>query len=105
MSLASDIQRAFTLIRQLQGALDGKTIRVGTGTLVFTASTDSADATITHGLGTMPTTVLACAASAPNFTDIPSFNAHTLGATTFLMNGRKAAASTVNVTFYWLVIG
>ena len=35
------------LIRQLQGALGGKRIQVGTATFTFTASVDSAVATIT----------------------------------------------------------
>jgi hypothetical protein len=48
--MSNVIDTAFTLIRQLQGAIGGKTIRSGTETLTFSASTDSGAVTVTHGL-------------------------------------------------------
>lgn len=58
MSLADDIQRAFRLIGQLQGALGGKTIRGGTDTVVFDGSSyQSAILDVPHDLGVVPETV------------------------------------------------
>jgi len=84
---------------------DALVLRVGIGTISFTASQDSTNSTITHGLGRVPTAVVATVTSAPNHTDIAALNVHTLAATTFGINGRKWVASTLNVSFYWLAIG
>lgn len=102
---AGDFQRHASLIRQLQGALGGMTIRGGTSTVAFTASTDSANQTVAHGLGRPPLAVVACAATAPAFGDIPAFNAYGFTDTTFGINARKPTASTINVGFYWLAVG
>lgn len=57
MSVQSEFARLGALIRQLQGALGGKTIRGGQAACVFTASAVSAVAVVAHGLGTTPTEV------------------------------------------------
>lgn len=56
-SLAADLQRAFSLIRQVQGALDGQAIRSGVAVVTFSASTSSAATTVQHGLDTAPTSI------------------------------------------------
>lgn len=98
-----NFQKLMSLVLDTGGLNLG--LRFGTSTLAFTASTDSANRTVTHGLGRTPVIVLACASGAPNFTDIPAFNAFTLTSTTFGINGRKPGSSTVNISFYWAAIG
>lgn len=47
------------LIRQLQGALGGRRLKMGSTTLTWTLSQVSGAATITHGLGEQPALVVA----------------------------------------------
>lgn len=49
--------RVGSLIRQLQGALGGKTWRSGQASCVFSGGATSAVATVPHGLGATPSTV------------------------------------------------
>ena len=52
----AEIKRLASLIRQLQGALGGKTIRIGTQTLTWAGAVATSDfPTVTHGLSTTPT--------------------------------------------------
>lgn len=57
MSVAAEFERLGNLIRQLQGALDGKVYRSGFTSVTFTASASSAAATVTHGLGGAPSSI------------------------------------------------
>jgi hypothetical protein len=94
----------------IQGANLAKTLKVlsgtptlafGTGTFVFTASTISAEATVTHGLPKTPTVVIG-SASDPAL----SFAVKSLGSTTFKAQSFDAfGATTGSFTFYWLAIG
>jgi hypothetical protein len=102
--MSNVIDRAFTLIRQLQGALDGKTIRAGSDTLTFAASTNSGTITVTHGLGATPGQVVATAKNAPAFGNIPVCHTANYTDTTFQMNGETKSAFTGSVAVSWVAI-
>lgn len=83
----------------------GLKLAVGTGTLAFVASTDSATLTVKHKLGLVPIAAGAIAtSSAGAFGDIPAYNTFNLTNTSFDINARKPVASTVNVPFYWIAL-
>jgi hypothetical protein len=87
-----NLERAFTLIRQLQGALDGMAIRVGAiGTINAGATTN-----ITHGLGRTPVAVFTQSANGQ-----VALGVDNVGTTTF----RVANASGTNTTGYWIAVG
>jgi hypothetical protein len=99
-------QRLWSLIRQLQGALDGKTIRSGTATLTWPGGSQTTSvATVTHGLPATPTEVVATAKNPPVdawvWTGTP-------GATTVDLAARTSAAAPAGgttVTVSWIAIG
>jgi hypothetical protein len=100
------VSRIETLIRQLQGMLGGKMIRVGTDVLVFTAAATSATLTVNHGLGRTPICVLAlCEVNADYI--VMGAIAGSRNATSFQVAGRTNAAGvlTANVRFFWLAAG
>lgn len=98
-----NFQRLNALVPDTGGQTVG--IRFGTSSIGFTASTDSADTVISHGLGTTPVVVLVSVHTAPTFATVAALNAHSYGATTFTVNGRVASAATATVPIVWLAIG
>lgn len=101
------------LIKTLGGRLDvledllgGLKIKVGKSTLVFTASSTSAQVTVTHGLGKAPLAVFATCATpvGGRFTIQESAAASNTQAffTGFQTQGTNVSASQ---DFYWLAVG
>lgn len=76
-------------------------MRSGTGTISIVAN-NSGNATVTHGLGSTPSVVVATTDQVNWFASNDSF-----GASTFRVQVREyqAAVVTVTVTYYWLAIG
>jgi hypothetical protein len=97
--------RQGSLIRQLQGALGGRSFTFGTATLTFTASTNSAGITVTHGLGKTPIGVLATGQMAPAFGNIVTPNPTAIGATTFGLSGEVKTAFTGSIPVFWMAVG
>jgi hypothetical protein len=94
------------LIGQLQGALGGKTIRVGTDTMTWTASTDAGPKTIAHGLGRAPVVVFVTNGdTVGSYPGIAAFTVLNVSATTFDTYGRTAGAITGTKAIFWLAIG
>jgi hypothetical protein len=102
MSLADDLKKAFTLIRQLQDAINGKTVRSGSNTVTFTASGVSSTRTVTHELGATPASI--------QLTDIDSSGRvvsrvvnGSVNDTTFQVVARSDDESAISgtATFYW----
>lgn len=94
------LQRLWSLVRQVQGNLDGKTIRSGTDTVTFTASQSSATKTITHGLPSTPTAIVMTTGTG---TAGITLNYHTVTATTFGVSGFSApGALTGTYPFSWV---
>lgn len=79
-------------------------MRFGTQTLAFTASTNSAAATVTHGLDKTPSVIVAAALNA-SFGNIPNPDFNTVGATTFDMLGEVKTSFTGSVTMMWIALG
>lgn len=78
---------------------------VGSGTLVFTASTLSASLTVPHQLGVVPSAIICTAAGVLSGTYSPVTLAVSEGSETaaqFVVQGQTSAAITRNVKFYWL---
>lgn len=104
--MADDTGRLGSLIRQLQGALGGKTIKVGTDTVTFTAATNSAAKTVTHGLGTTPVAITAFGIGDTGVLGIFYDCINTPGSTSFDIVGyRPAGAISGTKTFTWIAIG
>lgn len=101
------MDRLAVLVRQLQGALGGKQIRVGMDTLTWTASMDSnAPKVITHGLDHAPTIVAVFNADTTgSYAGIASYTTDIPDATTFRVYGRTPVALTGSKGIYWLAIG
>lgn len=78
-----------------RGALD---------TLTFAAATLSATRTVTHGLGHVPTAVVATAYASPAVDQIPLCNTHNWTATTFNVNAEVDAAYTGTIQFSWIAL-
>ena len=51
----------FTLIRQLQGALNGRSFRAGSSSVTITNTSDAVSAAVNHGLPAAPSQVVATA--------------------------------------------
>lgn len=77
-------------------------INWGTAKLKFTASTNSVNTSITHGLGEPPVGVLCIPLVAPAFGQIPTFNNAGLEKTTAAINGEVKTAFTGEVSFMWV---
>lgn len=75
---------------------------VGTASLAFASSTASSNTTVTHGLGHVPSIVVATPINAPGFGQIPSINLFTLTTTTFGANGDINVAYNGSISFFWL---
>jgi hypothetical protein len=93
------------LIRQLQGALNGQTIRAGSVAVTFSASDTSDTETVTHGLGVTPVSIQAqaviftpgiFAVVDPASIDDESFDLRAL---------TRSGNHTGDVTIHWLAIG
>lgn len=76
--------------------------RGGTGTVTFAAATLSATTTVAHGLGRLPTAVVATALSSPAVDKIPLLNTLTWTTTTFQINGEVDTAHTGSISFSWM---
>jgi hypothetical protein len=99
----SDTDRLAVLIRQLQGALGGLSIRSGSATLQFTASA-TANVTVTHGLTDTPTSVVATVDVSGTANHIHA-EVFSVGATTFRIQGFATASITDTHTVYWIATG
>jgi hypothetical protein len=105
MSLDADIGRLGSLIRQLQGALGGRTVRGGAGTVTFPGASVSNVATVTHGLGRTPAQVF-IQGSGNGFrfsADITALNGTTFSFVAEAVDG--GAKGPGGATFNWLVLG
>lgn len=99
MSIAGDIARLATLVRQLQGALGGMAVVAGTTTCTFTASTVSDTVTVTHGIGRVPTVTTGSTNSNVKWA---VFNKT---ATTFDILGRADSSVTQAIDVNWIAAG
>lgn len=103
MDIYAELKRLGALIRQLQGALDGKATKVGTDSVTFTAAVNSAAKTVTHGLGTTPSSVQANGAGGVQGV---FYEVSTITATTFDVVGfHPAGAISATYAFTWAAIG
>lgn len=95
------------LIRQLQGALDGKSIRIGTATLTYTASATSAATTIPHGLGTTPTHINSIGTTGLAKLHVVNYVSGSRNGTDFQLQSetRDGAAVTGSISVFWVVLG
>lgn len=103
MSVADDLRRAFALIRQLQGALGGKSLDGGSNTVSFPGgSPNSTQKTISHTLGRIPSSVVLT----PESTSTPIamyWVAGTFTTTGFDVIGKTTAGGNASgtVNFMW----
>jgi hypothetical protein len=95
------------LIRQLQGALDGKSVRVGTATLTYTAAAVSAAATVNHGLGVTPDFVIAGGTTSAADRHVVNYVAGSRNSTSFQLQSEVADGSAVSlsISVFWLAVG
>jgi hypothetical protein len=98
-----NFQRLNALVPDTGGQTVG--LRFGVSSIGFTASTDSANTVIAHGLGTTPIVAVATVAGAGSFATIAALNTFSYGATNFSVNGRIPSAATTTLPIVWLVIG
>lgn len=96
-----NVVRLAALVRQLQGAVGGRKFRAGTASLSWSAST-TAGVTVTHGLGETPTVVLLTVHGTPSA--LVTAHPHTIGATTFAIQGVHAGVVTETRTVSWLAL-
>jgi hypothetical protein len=80
-------------------------IRFGVATLSWTASTDSAVLTVTHGLGRTPVVVVANSFSAASFASVPYCTTLSFTSTSFGLAGIVRAAFTGSTQVCWVAIG
>lgn len=101
-----DRQQKFDALARAMAGFGGKSveIRYGTATLTFTASTDSAAVSVTHGLGRLPVSVVAMSFGS-SFGRVANCNWASPTATTFLFAGEVKTAFTGTVTVTWIAIG
>lgn len=103
-------QRIWSLVRQLQAALGGNAIRVGTASGTWPGGSPRADdTTVTHGLGKTPTIVLATVTASPSGTWFPVVATITYTDTTFKItavtsDGSSPAAATA-YSVAWEAVG
>lgn len=90
------------LIRQLQGAVGGKSFRSGTAVLSFTASTNSAVVGVQHDLGAVPRVVVASSFGAPAFGKIPNCDTFSVTDSAFSLTGELKVAHTGDITVAWI---
>jgi hypothetical protein len=91
------------LIRQLQGAVGGRSFRDGQNTVTFTAASNSAAKTVTHGLGRIPTQVQANGLSGANGV---FYEVIAITSTTFDVIGwHPAGAISATYGFGWFASG
>lgn len=96
-----NLEKLASLIRQLQGAMDGRSMKVGTGTATWTAAVSSANVVVNHGLSAAPTVVVTGTRD-----DLFGYAVTARTATTFTVKGfttHNAAVSTSR-TFDWIAI-
>lgn len=98
-----NFQKLMRLVLDTGGVTAGA--RWGIATLSFTASTDSATLSVTHGLGTTPIVAVATSYNAAAFGKIPNCNTFSYAATTFSLNGEVKTAFTGTATVGWVAIG
>jgi hypothetical protein len=95
--MADPIAQIQTLIRQLQGALGGKSFRSGTAGCVFTASAVSATATVAHGLPRSPSSVTFGAFDL----NVDGISLVSVDATNIVIQARYAASVTGTAFIMW----
>jgi hypothetical protein len=88
------------LIRQLQGALGGRTIRAGVTTASFTASALSTDMSVDHGL---PTTPIAVVVSSQDRQAKAGAFGYT--STQFTLRAKYDSVITGTIDVAWIAIG
>lgn len=81
------------LIRQLQGSK-----AAGIDSITFTANNDSNTVTVTHGLGTTPTSVVAVAAELVGGAAVINVHAFQYTDTTFDLKGRHTDGTAITQT-------
>jgi hypothetical protein len=103
MDLFAELQRLGSLIRQLQGALGGRSIATGSSSSVFTASASAADVTIAHGLPNAPTFARATCTNS----GLVEWWVVSKDATSIVFRGYTTtnAAVTFTATFDWFAVG
>lgn len=104
----SERQQKFDQIAQAMPGFGGKSveIRYGTTVLTWTASTTSAGATVSHGLGKTPQIVVATV-GAYGSSNAAHAQVGGFGATTFNLQGQITAGAALTGTLpcYWIAIG
>lgn len=103
MDIYAELKRLGSLIRQLQGALGGKAFVGGNASISFSAASSSS-VTVTHGLGTTPTVVMAVASG--NSSNV-NCAVGAVGATTFTLKAQylDGVSRTTSEPAYWLAWG
>lgn len=99
-----ELKRLWSLIRQVQGALGGRTVRSGSTTITFTASNLSDVPTVTHDLGGTPSEVIVSTNSRVIHAASVSGS---IDATSFQVAGYHLtlATPTTTCTVYWVAFG
>jgi hypothetical protein len=94
------------LVRQLQGALDGKAVKCGLATVTFPGGSRYSGVTLVdHGLGATPVAALAGPYQAAFYLGgVSSTSATQIGLQITTADGSSPAAATA-VTVAWLAIG
>jgi hypothetical protein len=88
------------LIRQLQGALGGMSIRAGVTTASFTASALSTDASVDHGLPTTPVAVVVSSQDRQ-----AKAGAFSYTSTQFTLRAKYDSVITGTIDVAWIAIG
>lgn len=73
----------------------------GTASISFSASTTSTTATVTHGLGSTPTSIVATISGTPQVVVVSSSAA---GSTTFQLSGVSASSITATIALDWVAV-
>jgi hypothetical protein len=89
---------------RLLAALDFEKLKIGSGSVVFTAAVDSSNVLVSHGLGGTPKGVWVQFHDTGSLTATPAPNVFSASATTFNLIGHNATAITGTIPFYWLAI-
>jgi hypothetical protein len=78
--------------------------RGGVDSLVYVASTLSGTLLVRHGLGRVPSAVVATAFNSPAVDQVPLCNTYTWTADSFSINGELDAAYTGSIQFAWIAL-
>ena len=103
MDVFAELRRLGALIRQLQGALGGKSYTSGSLTLTWSSSTTSGDGVAAHGLPATPTSVLVAPRSIP-FSGTITVKCRARDATNITINGEASSSSSGSVVVDWFAV-